>query len=86
METQFAFDEISCYLIKVFPEAYGTWTSLSHLPQPRGASLYSHLALGWQRVPELGAQPHGTMPALGSFVMTAPPHLTAFGLTTALLH
>lgn len=65
METQFTFDEISCYSIKVFPEAYGTWASLSHLPQPRGVSLCSHVALGWQRVPELGAQPPGTMPGLG---------------------
>lgn len=38
-ETQFTFDEISCYLIKVLPEAYSTWTSLSHPPQFRGASL-----------------------------------------------
>lgn len=65
METQFTFDEISCYSIKVFPEAYGTWTSLSHLPQARGTSLCSHLALGWQHVPELGAQPHGKMPGSG---------------------
>lgn len=80
METQFTFDEISCYSIKVFPEAYGTWTFLSHLPQPRGTSLCSQLALGWQRVPELGAQPHATIAGLGQLCGDGTPPLYSLWL------
>lgn len=67
-ETRFTFDEISHYLIKVLPEAFGTWTSLSHPPEPRGASLAQPAGFGAAACPQAGC----TAPRRGACLWAAP--------------